>query len=96
MLGSPNTENSGENETRHHGDAGRLSRNRWFEPGSLQRRVGRNLRHKFPLEESNFEQTRLRAGNRVYIAGEAPWGEIGAVAQRLIERDFTGKAVLHI
>jgi hypothetical protein len=27
---------------------------------------------------------------------EAPWGEISAVAQRLIARDFTGKAVLHI
>jgi len=33
---------------------------------------------------------------RPQIAVEAPWGEIGAVAQRLIERDFTGKAVLHI
>ncbi|HVC56583.1 MAG TPA: hypothetical protein VND95_11540, partial [Stellaceae bacterium] len=30
------------------------------------------------------------------IAVEAPWGEIGGVAQRLIDRDFTGKAVLHI
>src|SRR5438128_6138334 len=30
------------------------------------------------------------------IAVEAPWGEIGAVARRLIDRDFTGKAVLHI
>ena len=30
------------------------------------------------------------------IAVEAPWGEIGAIARRLIDRDFTGKAVLHI
>jgi NADPH2:quinone reductase len=30
------------------------------------------------------------------IAVEAEWGEIGAIAQRLIDRDFTGKAVLHI
>jgi NADPH2:quinone reductase len=33
---------------------------------------------------------------RPQIAVEAPWGEISAVAQRLIARDFTGKAVLHI
>jgi NADPH:quinone reductase len=30
------------------------------------------------------------------IAVEAPWGEIGTIARRLIDRDFTGKAVLHI
>lgn len=30
------------------------------------------------------------------IAVEAGWNEVGAVAQRLIDRDFTGKAVLHI
>ena len=30
------------------------------------------------------------------IAVEAGWNEIGAIAQRLIDRDFTGKAVLHI
>jgi NADPH:quinone reductase-like Zn-dependent oxidoreductase len=29
------------------------------------------------------------------IAVEASWNEIGAIAQRLIDRDFTGKAVLH-
>jgi NADPH:quinone reductase-like Zn-dependent oxidoreductase len=33
---------------------------------------------------------------RPRIAVEAPWQEIGAVAQRLIDRDFVGKAVLHI
>jgi NADPH2:quinone reductase len=33
---------------------------------------------------------------RPQIAVEAPWSEIGTVAQRLIDRDFTGKAVLHI
>jgi NADPH2:quinone reductase len=33
---------------------------------------------------------------RPQIAVEAPWGEIGAVARRLLDRDFTGKAVLHI
>jgi NADPH:quinone reductase-like Zn-dependent oxidoreductase len=33
---------------------------------------------------------------RPRIAVEAPWGEIGAVARRLIDRDFIGKAVLHI
>jgi NADPH:quinone reductase-like Zn-dependent oxidoreductase len=30
------------------------------------------------------------------IAVEAGWTEIGPIAQRLIDRDFTGKAVLHI
>src|SRR5271154_6583855 len=30
------------------------------------------------------------------IAVEAAWSEVGAIAQRLINRDFTGKAVLHI
>jgi NADPH:quinone reductase len=30
------------------------------------------------------------------IAVEAEWSEIGDVAQRLIDRDFSGKAVLHI
>jgi NADPH2:quinone reductase len=33
---------------------------------------------------------------RPEIAVEAPWSEIGAIARRLIDRDFTGKAVLHI
>ena len=33
---------------------------------------------------------------RPQIAVEAPWTEIGQVARRLIDRDFTGKAVLHI
>src|SRR5271169_1912303 len=33
---------------------------------------------------------------RPQIAVETQWGEIGAIAQRLIDRDFTGKAVLHI
>jgi len=27
---------------------------------------------------------------------EAGWTEVGTIAQRLIDRDFTGKAVLHI
>jgi NADPH:quinone reductase-like Zn-dependent oxidoreductase len=30
------------------------------------------------------------------IAVEAPWSEIGTIARRLIDREFTGKAVLHI
>jgi NADPH2:quinone reductase len=30
------------------------------------------------------------------IAVEANWAEVGAIAKRLIDRDFTGKAVLHI
>ncbi len=33
---------------------------------------------------------------RPQIAVEAPWQEIGAIARRLIDRDFVGKAVLHI
>src|ERR1700730_9402066 len=33
---------------------------------------------------------------RPQIAVETPWSEIGTVARRLIEREFTGKAVLHI
>ncbi|HTW53179.1 MAG TPA: zinc-binding dehydrogenase [Stellaceae bacterium] len=30
------------------------------------------------------------------IAVEAGWNEVGSIAQRLIDRDFTGKAVLHV
>jgi NADPH:quinone reductase-like Zn-dependent oxidoreductase len=30
------------------------------------------------------------------IAVEAGWNEVGAIARRLIDRDFTGKAVLHV
>ena len=33
---------------------------------------------------------------RPQIAVEARWGEIGTVARRLIDREFTGKAVLHV
>ena len=33
---------------------------------------------------------------RPRIAVEAAWDEIGTVAHRLIDRDFIGKAVLHI
>src|SRR5436305_12450392 len=33
---------------------------------------------------------------RPQIAVEAPWSEIGTVARRLIDREFTGKAVLHV
>jgi NADPH2:quinone reductase len=33
---------------------------------------------------------------RPHIAVEANWTEIGAVAQRLLDRDYPGKAVLHI
>lgn len=33
---------------------------------------------------------------RTPIAAEAPWTEIGAYARRLTERDYTGKAVLHV
>jgi NADPH:quinone reductase-like Zn-dependent oxidoreductase len=33
---------------------------------------------------------------RPQIAVEAPWSEIGTVAHRLIDREFTGKAVLHV
>ena len=33
---------------------------------------------------------------RPHIALEEPWTEIGAVAERLMQRSFTGKAVLHV
>jgi NADPH:quinone reductase-like Zn-dependent oxidoreductase len=33
---------------------------------------------------------------RPQIAVEAPWTEIGEIARRLMARDFTGKAVLHV
>src|SRR5437762_456977 len=33
---------------------------------------------------------------RPQIAVEAPWSEVGKVARRLIDREFTGKAVLHV
>ena len=33
---------------------------------------------------------------RPQIAVQAPWSEIGTTARRLIDREFTGKAVLHV
>ncbi len=33
---------------------------------------------------------------RPYIAVEAAWNEIGAIARRLVDRAFSGKAVLHL
>jgi NADPH2:quinone reductase len=33
---------------------------------------------------------------RPEVAIEAPWSEIGTIARRLIDREFTGKAVLHV
>ena len=33
---------------------------------------------------------------RPQVAVEAPWGQVAAVAHRLVEREFTGKAVLHV
>ena len=33
---------------------------------------------------------------RPQIAVEAAWSDIGTVARRLIDREFTGKAVLHL
>jgi NADPH2:quinone reductase len=33
---------------------------------------------------------------KTYIAVEASWHEIGDIAQRLLQRQFTGKAVLHL
>jgi NADPH2:quinone reductase len=33
---------------------------------------------------------------RPHVAIEARWDEVGAVARRLIDRDFMGKAVLHV
>jgi len=33
---------------------------------------------------------------RPQIAVEAPWNEIRTIARRLIDREFTGKAVLYI
>ncbi len=33
---------------------------------------------------------------RPQIAVEASWSEVGAVARRLIDREYSGKAVLHI
>jgi NADPH:quinone reductase len=39
----------------------------------------------------------IEAGKlRPQIAVEASWNEIGTIARRLIDREFTGKAVLHI
>ena len=39
----------------------------------------------------------IEAGRlRPQIAVEAAWNEIGTIARRLIDRDFTGKAVLHV
>jgi NADPH:quinone reductase-like Zn-dependent oxidoreductase len=33
---------------------------------------------------------------RPHIAIEAPWTEVGAIARRLLAREFAGKAVLHV
>jgi NADPH:quinone reductase len=37
-----------------------------------------------------------RGALRPHIAVEAPWTEIGPIARRLLDRDFAGKAVLHV
>src|SRR6266404_7778816 len=67
MLGSPNAEKSGANENLHHGDAGRLPRNRWFESGSLQRRV-----RDEPLPPSALERRFEKAGPMVRIQFPPP------------------------
>ena len=39
----------------------------------------------------------IEAGKlRPEIAVEASWNDIGRIARQLIDREFTGKAVLHI
>jgi NADPH:quinone reductase-like Zn-dependent oxidoreductase len=39
-----------------------------------------------------LEEGRLRT----YVSVEAPWTEVGDVARRLLDRGFTGKAVLRV
>jgi hypothetical protein len=52
------------------------------------------------LDREAFSPARVLGGKekklRPQIAVEAPWSEIGTVARRLIDREFTGKAVLHV
>ena len=60
------------------------------------------------IEDSGDKRSSMRTGLallanliaakklRPQIAVEALWSEIGTVARRLIDREFTGKAVLHV
>jgi NADPH2:quinone reductase len=63
---------------------------------------GLALFHELRRREPACEGLALLAGlvaNRIlrpHIAIEASWAEIGAIARRLIDRAFAGKAVLHI
>jgi NADPH:quinone reductase-like Zn-dependent oxidoreductase len=53
---------------------------------------------RLPASEGLARLARLVAEGRVrpQISVEAPWTEIGAMAERLANRGFPGKAVLHV
>ena len=78
-----------------------------FESRNLFRHRRRQALRPDPVPRIDERRTRrsrsalladlIAAGKlRPQIAVEAKWSEVGTVARRLIDREFTGKAVLHI
>jgi NADPH:quinone reductase-like Zn-dependent oxidoreductase len=51
-----------------------------------------------PASSRLLRLARMVADGRLHphIDVEAPWSEVGRVARRLLDRDFPGKAVLHV
>ncbi|HTZ36108.1 MAG TPA: zinc-binding dehydrogenase [Stellaceae bacterium] len=75
---------------------------RWFFATGGARLYGLTLFHELmSVERAGIGlallAAEIAAGRlRPQIAVEARWSEVARIAERLIERDFTGKAVLHI
>jgi NADPH2:quinone reductase len=73
----------------------------FFQTGGA-RLYGLTLFHELRRVEPASEGLSILAGLiaegalKPLVAVEAPWREIGALARRLIDRDFVGKAVLHL
>lgn len=73
----------------------------FFQAGGA-RLYGLTLFHELRRVEPASEGLAILAGLiaegalRPLVAVEAPWSEIGAIARRLVDRDFAGKAVLHL
>jgi NADPH:quinone reductase len=78
-----------------------IESNRFFQTGGV-RLYGLSLFHELRRFEPAAEGLALLAGLvargalRPHIAIEAPWGEIASVARKLLDRNFAGKAVLHV
>jgi NADPH:quinone reductase len=78
-----------------------IESSRFYQTGGA-RLYGLALFHELRRVEPAAEGLALLAGLvargvlRPHIAIEAPWAEIGAVARKLLDRTFAGKAVLHV